>query len=195
MQKLYCYVDESGQDAGSTFFVVVAVVSDGDQDKLRARLVQIETAAKTHGLKWHKSRSDRRINYLRMVWESGITQGDIFFGIYKKPLPYFFPLLEIVEKAIEYKAKKHYRAIVCVDGIDRKKAAELTNALRLKGIHLDFVKGKKDESEPVIRLADMCAGCIRATTQRDGDERPLFKKALQKKYLQAITTQHPLAGG
>ena len=27
IQKVYCYVDETGQDAGSDFFVVVAVVA------------------------------------------------------------------------------------------------------------------------------------------------------------------------
>ena len=31
-QKLYAYVDESGQDIKSSFFVVVAVVSDEEQD-------------------------------------------------------------------------------------------------------------------------------------------------------------------
>jgi len=30
MQKLYCYVDETGQDPASEFFIVVAVVTMGD---------------------------------------------------------------------------------------------------------------------------------------------------------------------
>lgn len=193
-QKLHCYVDETGQDVGSNFFIVVAVVSDSDQEKLRDNLLQLETAAGTHGLKWHKSRFDRRINYLRMVLERKMAQGDVFFGIYQKPLPYFFPLLEILKKAIKRKTKERYRATVYVDGVDRKKAAELTNALRLQDIQLNLVKSRRDESEPIIRLADMWAGCIRAAIQRQGDERTLLEKALRTGHLQAITTQYPLTG-
>jgi hypothetical protein len=41
-EKLYCYVDETGQDAASTVFVVVAVVSAEEQDALRQALMEIE---------------------------------------------------------------------------------------------------------------------------------------------------------
>ena len=42
MRKLYCYVDETGQDIGSEFFIVVAVVSDEDQYRLRRQLTDKE---------------------------------------------------------------------------------------------------------------------------------------------------------
>ena len=51
-----------------------------------------------------------------------IARGEIFFGSYPKPLPYFFPLLEVLEEAIRVKAIPPYTARVYVDGIDRKKA-------------------------------------------------------------------------
>ena len=38
IQKLYCYVDETGQDKGSDFFIVVAVVSEKEQALLRDQL-------------------------------------------------------------------------------------------------------------------------------------------------------------
>jgi hypothetical protein len=40
MQKLYCYVDETGQDTASSIFVVVAVVSAQDQEPLREALME-----------------------------------------------------------------------------------------------------------------------------------------------------------
>jgi len=47
MQRLYCYVDEIGQDAASNIFVVVAVVNDQEQEPLRQALMEIEHLAET----------------------------------------------------------------------------------------------------------------------------------------------------
>ena len=41
----------------------------------------------------------------------------------------FFPMLEVLEGAIKSKGKLNTTARVFVDGIDRQKASELTNAL------------------------------------------------------------------
>ncbi|MDP2909665.1 MAG: hypothetical protein Q8N69_01165 [bacterium] len=46
MQKLYCYVDETGQDTKSEFFIVVVVVNDENQELLRGNLCKIEALAK-----------------------------------------------------------------------------------------------------------------------------------------------------
>ena len=72
MKKLYCYVDESGQDAKSEIFVVVAVVTAKDQDIIRKKLIDIEREAKTNKLKWHKTRHDRRLKYLTLVLDRKI---------------------------------------------------------------------------------------------------------------------------
>lgn len=48
-----------------------------------------------------------------------------------------------------------------VDGIDKTIAKKLTNILRTRGVRLNLVRSRRDESEPLIRLADMWAGCIR----------------------------------
>jgi hypothetical protein len=181
--KLYCYVDETGQDAASTVFVVVAVVSAEEQDGLRRALMKIEEDAGTGSRKWHKSRSERRLRYLALVLDRHIASGDVFFGCYEKPLPYFFPFIEILERAIRAKGLTSYTARVFVDGIDRQKARELTNALRLRGVSLERVKGRRDESEPVIRLADMWAGCIRAALRGSSDEAVILDSALHRQYL------------
>jgi hypothetical protein len=132
--KLYCYIDETGQDDASSMFIVVAVISVQEQEPLREALVRIEKEAGTGGRKWHKSSASRRLRYLSLAFEKKIAAGEIFFGSYQKPLPYFFPMLEVLEHAIKKKATHPYTARIFVDGIDRKKAAELTNALRLRGV-------------------------------------------------------------
>jgi len=74
-QKLYCYVDESGQDPQSIFFVVVAVVSDQQQDDLREKLYAIEQHARTGFRKWHKSQPKRRLGYLEAVLDQEVGAG------------------------------------------------------------------------------------------------------------------------
>lgn len=193
-QKLYCYVDEAGQDPASSAFIVVAVVSAQEQEKLRQTLLKIEHEAGTGHRKWHKSRPGRRLGYLDMVLEKNVGRGEVFYGSYPKPLPYFFPFLEVLEHAIKVKAAKPYIAQVFVDGIDHKKAVELTNALRLCGISLELVRSRRDESEPLIRLADMWAGCIRSALIGGTEEQAFLKNAIRMKCLMPTKENAPSTG-
>lgn len=185
-QKLYCYVDETGQDSGTEFFVVVAVVSDRDQNLIRKQLFKIESSAKIGLRKWHKSKDERKRRFLQLVLEKKIGKGEIYFGRYKKPIPFFLPMLEVLEKSILDKAEENYKAIVYVDGIDKKKASELTSALRVRKIKLEFVRSARDESEPLIRLADRWAGCIGTAFSGNKPEKRIFEKAKEQKYLQKV---------
>lgn len=186
MQKLYCYVDETGQDVGSEFFIVVAIVSDKKQDLLRRNLYKIESLTKIGKRKWHKSSSERKKQYLQLVIKEEICRGEIYFGHYRKPIPYFLPMLDTIEKAILDKVKDDYKSIVYVDGIDKKKAKELTNALRIKKIRLSLVRSVRDESEPLIRLADRWAGCIRASFLDKKEYKDIFKNAESKGYIKKV---------
>lgn len=179
-------MDEAGQDPASGFFVVVAVVSEGEQDSLRKKLEQLEKTAGTNRKKWHKVRHANRLRYLTFLLEQKIIAGGVYIAHYYKPLPYFFPMIEVVEKAVKAAAIKPYRANIYVDGIDRYKAHQLTNALRERGISLRIVKNRRDESEPFIRLADMWAGCIRDSLLKHADTQDLFKRAKQQGYLKDI---------
>jgi len=185
-EKLYCYVDETGQDPTSSVFVVVVVVGAENQEALRQTLMNIEDAAETGRRKWHKSRSERRLRYLRLVLESNFVRPDVFYGVYPKPIPYFFPMLEVLEGAIKIKGKLNTTARVLVDGIDRQKASELTNALRVRGVSLEKVRSRRDESEPMIRLADMWAGCIRAAREGSQDEGKMLDAALKLACLSSL---------
>jgi Protein of unknown function (DUF3800) len=189
-RKLYAYVDEAGQDDTSQFFVVSTVVTEKEQDGIREQLLAIEAEAKTYGLKWHRSRHDRRVKYLTLVLNRKVAAGCVYIGRYPKPIPYTPPLIYVIEQAVKDReaAKGYYRAIVRVDGINRKVAITLTNALRAQGVSLKLVKGKRDEGEPLIRLADMWAGCIRSALLGEKDSEALFNRAKEAGYLKEVTT-------
>src|SRR3989344_7244377 len=186
MKKLYCYVDESGQDAKSEIFVIFAVVTAKDQDIIRKKLIDIEREAKTNKLKWHKTRHDRRLKYLTLVLDRKIASGEVYTAHYKKPIPYFFPIIDLLEKAIKDAISVTYKARIYVDGIDKQKAKQLTNALRASGISLRMVKSRRDESEPIIRLADMWAGCIRSSLLGHEKAKQIVEQAKSQNYLHQI---------
>jgi len=123
--------------------------------------------------------------------ERGIGAGEIFFGTFPKPVPFFFPMLEVLESAIRAAASPPYTARIFVDRIDGKKAAELTNALRLRGISLEMVRSRRDESEPLIRLADMWAGCIRAAILGRRPEQELLRRAGETNCIRSTKEKTP----
>ena len=48
-QKLYCYVDETGQDTKGAMFLVVVVITAEDPDALRTALERIERVSPLPG--------------------------------------------------------------------------------------------------------------------------------------------------
>ena len=67
----------------------------------------------------------------------------------------------------------------------------MTNALRIRGVSLGMVRGRRDESEPLIRLADMWAGCLRSALLGGTAEQTLVKRALEAKYLRPTKENAP----
>jgi len=186
-KKLYCYVDETGQDAGSDFFIVVSIVSEAELQGLRSQLTDLEGETKLGQKKWHKSRPAEREDFLKQVVRRSLGAGEVYYARFEKPLPFFLPLMETVEKAIKDKAgSEAYKATVYVDGIDKKKARELTGGLRLKGISLSYVRSARDESEVFIRLADRWAGCIRQALEGESGTKQILTKAERDGYLRPL---------
>jgi hypothetical protein len=184
--KLYCYVDESGQDVRSDSFIVVSIVSSDDQEKLRTKLLEVEKNSGIGQRKWHKSRSPEREFFLASVVEKKVAAGSIYCGRYKKPLAFFSPLLETLSGAIQFAAPEDYRCVIYVDGIDDANAMQLTTELRSRGIKTAMVRTARDESEPMIRLADRWAGCIRASLEGDNENKNLLGRARASDYLQLL---------
>jgi hypothetical protein len=185
-QKLFCYVDETGQDDRSNFFIVVTIIGVGDQQELKDALVQIEQDSRIGGKKWHKLRSPERESFMETIVNLGLAAGRVYFGKFKKPLPFFLPMLETLTRAIQDIADDDPQVVVYVDGIDKKKARELTNALRLKGIKAKQVRSARDESEPMIRLADRWAGCIRGQIEGNINADRVITRAIEIEYLKEV---------
>ena len=66
-QKLYCYVDESGQDTHGELFIVAVVITDDQREALLSALEQIERDSGKGANKWHKTMPQRRLDYIAAV--------------------------------------------------------------------------------------------------------------------------------
>lgn len=193
-QKLYCYADESGQDPSSPNFIAVAVVIPRDmKDTYQQQLLTIEQSVPTHGLKWHKTKRERGFQYLTAVLDQDIAKEETFIGYFQKPTPYFFPIVDTIENAIKRATVDipHYKATVYLDGVDAQKATQLTNALRSHDIRLRHVRSARDESEPLIRLADMWAGCARAASLGDKKAERVISHAYDQRHLIIVIPKRP----
>lgn len=185
-KKLYCFVDETGQDAGSQLFIVAAVIAWDDVPALRASLMELEKELKVGSKKWHKLRQQSRMEFMEAFLREKYPNLKIYFGHFKKPTLYYFPTLEVIEKALG-SFSQPVQAVVSIDGLDAISAKKMTNALRSKHLQLKLVKGWRDESEVLIRLADRWAGCLRlAFVDRNKDCKELVSRAEKRGVLKEI---------
>jgi hypothetical protein len=62
MQKLYCYVDESGQATQGNTFVVTVVIAQTERDDLILILDQIEGQSGKGSKKWTNAKDTARVD-------------------------------------------------------------------------------------------------------------------------------------
>ena len=78
-QKLYCYVDESGQDTEGRFFLVAVVITGKGRDELQQKLEEIERRTRKGRVKWHRSSFSRRVDYIRSILDLPELSGALHF--------------------------------------------------------------------------------------------------------------------
>ena len=185
-KKLYCYVDETGQDVGSKVFIIVAVVVISNVDAARERLQELEAKTRIGKIKWHKSDYKYRIKFMEEFLLGDNKDLRIYFLKVRKPVFYYLPTVEILQRAIAANNASNTQAIICIDGLDKFSGKKYTNALRTKTLKIKLAKGARDESEALIRLADRWAGCIRMALSGNEDCEALMARAEKKGILKEV---------
>lgn len=180
--KLYCFVDETGQDTLGAFFIVAIVVTDDQQHELEKELEAIEQSVgkKT---KWMKTRDKVRTAYVDELLKSDLP-AMIFVKNFAPSGKNGFDDLEVLAtaQAISTYRETHsiredeYKLTITVDGLSKTIAARMASEFRKLGIKPRKIVGKKDESSAVLRLADAVAGL----TREAHEGRPEYKKLESK---------------
>ena len=185
-KKLYCFVDETGQDAGSERFIVVAVIVTADVNEARERLEKLERSTHILNIKWHKSDYRYRIQFMEEFLRQDNQNLRIYFLKVNKLVFYYLPMVEIIRKSIFENSAPGAQAIVCIDGLDKFSAKKFTNTLRTEKLKIKLAKGARDESEALIRLADRWAGCVRMALSGNEQCKVLVARAKKKGLLKEV---------
>ena len=166
-QRLYCYVDESGQHNFGQLFVVSVVLAGPERDDLLQACELIEERTGKGRLKWIKTACARRSAYLRQVFDNPLFCGPLNFAIFQNNQDYPGATALIVAKAIRARREVGYKATVTIDGLTR--AQQQTTAVAL------------------IRLADSVCGLVVAALEGQTVMCALFDRALGSGFLKDIS--------
>jgi hypothetical protein len=186
MQKLYCYVEETGQDTKGDFFLVSVVVTGEEHDQIRRQVEQIEYATKRGALKWHKTAFELRLAYLEALIRHPLFVGTVYFSHYRHTTLYADLTVLVVAKAILQKVRADYKATVVVDGLKSSEVKRFTKGLRQLNIRVRKVRGIRDESDALIRLADSMAGFVRDAIEGKEYAQVLYQEAIEKGVIREI---------
>lgn len=184
-QKLYCYVDENGQDTKGDIFIVTVVVTSKERDELLNLCERIEKDSGKGKFKWGKAESTRRLNYLKDVFSRTIFKRKLRFSVYRGKTDYDLATIMGIAKAIHLNQLKNYTTLIYVDGLAKTKRHEYGSELRKLGVPTRKVQGvTKDENNSLTRLADAIAGFIRDVLDGEkGEVKEVFEEAINQESL------------
>jgi hypothetical protein len=181
-QKLYAYVDESGQDTKGMMFVVSVLVLGKERETVLQQLEKIEIESGKKNMKWHKSRPVFRMQYLERVTQLQRLKGRIFFEIFSDTKKYIDLTSFTTAKAILKRSSEDYRARVFIDGFKRKELEIFRRGLRALKVKARQIRGvKKDENDAFIRLVDAICGLVRDAKEDNEWARGILSKLKKNK--------------
>ncbi|HEY5668109.1 MAG TPA: DUF3800 domain-containing protein [Candidatus Saccharimonadales bacterium] len=190
LHKLYCYVDETGQDTLGEYFIVAIIVAGGRQQELEQYLEDIErsTGKKT---KWMKTRDRLRIAYTEAVTRRQLP-AMVFVKSYSGKKDYdTLEVLATVQAISLYRdahgiREDEYKLTITIDGLSKTAGARMASEFRKLGVKPRKIVGKKDESSAVIRLADAIAGLVREAHEGRPEYQRLKVKMKRTKILREL---------
>ncbi len=185
-QTIYAFVDETGQDTKGELFIVSVVVTDEEYECINDALIEIEQRSKKGLDKWRKARFKRRLAYIKAVIANPLFNGAIFFSHYTESQAYFELTVETTARAIQRKAEETQPATVVVDGLSGQSIDRFKKSLRKLQVNARKVRGVRDESEPIIRLADAIAGFVRDFIEGQEYAGEWYEKAISSGVIREI---------
>src|SRR3989344_7571985 len=149
IKKLYCYVDETGQDTEGKLFIVSVVVASNERDELMKLCEKIEKESGKGKFKWGKAEKKLRLDYLKRIFETKIFKGKLRYSVFRDTKDYDLATIVAVSSDLHFKEPaQNYTTLVYVDGLSKSKRHEYGSQLRKLGVPTKKVQGvTKDRSE------------------------------------------------
>src|SRR5437588_2041248 len=86
-KKVYCFVDETGQDTQGHLFIVSVVIPE-NKDSFLTYVEDLEIRSGKEKFKWGKADPDKRLQYLTELLTQNKYQFKVCFSINKKTREY-----------------------------------------------------------------------------------------------------------
>lgn len=168
-ERIDLYVDESGQDTKGQLFIVAGVAVE-DSNKFRQLCRDLEKTSRKGLAKWGKANRNNRLVYLRTVISDDRFRDILLFSyVSRKTKNYVEATIRGIDLAVASLDPFDAPVFVYVDGLVKTQYKEYKNRLRQLGCPIEKVRGRKDENEPLIRLADAVAGATRDLLEKYAD--------------------------
>ena len=180
--RLNLYVDESGQDTRGLLFIV-AVVAVEKSDELSRLCESFERTSGKGKKKWSGARKDKRLAYLRAAISGAASlKAILFYSVFRVTTDYDEATIAGIKKLVRRLSPFNFKVYVYVDGLGKKKCSRYKTCLRKRGYPVEKVSGiRKDENDPLIRLADAVAGASRDLLERgDSELGEIFSQAKER---------------
>jgi hypothetical protein len=192
MQKLYVYVDETGQDARSDFFFVSVIIAHEDRDALIKLLEQIEQATGKGRRKWMDARHKQRLAYIQRVITTPLFKGRLFYAAYPSKTDFLTRTVLATARAITVFAEEDYKATVLIDGLQNAQVQWVGTEWRRLHIRTRKVRGvRKEEANELMRLADCVCGFVRAALTGNQEFNRLLRRAKKRLYPGTVGNKKP----
>lgn len=187
--KLFCYVDETGQDTQGRLFIVAIVVTESERDALRKQCSAIEFGSGKGQRKWVKSKHDRRLAYMKQVLQIPALYGKLCFEASYDHVDYLEATVRAIAGSLRLVESAEFQATVLIDGLPRSEEREVGLQLRRLGVPVKKVRGAKDETDVLIRLADAVCGFVRAALEGQPDMRSLLDEQLRHGVVREVSSK------
>lgn len=176
-KKLYCFVDETGQDTQGKLFLVAIILTDIEAlSTLESELLDIELLSGKKKLKWNKTKNDLKVEYLKQILTIKALKRSIYYSIYHDSLEYSKLTSLTIAKTILTKANSEYEVSIIIDGLNDKERIKVTTELKSLRIKYRKIRGMKDEQNVFLRLADSMAGFLRDVSENQSYANTLMKQ-------------------
>lgn len=185
--KLYCFVDETGQDTKGTFFLVVVVLKDSKTlDQLEQGLVAAEESSGKRKQKWNKSHHSAKQQYLNALMREDTLKESIYYSQYRETKAHVLFTSLTIAKAVLAQRNKDYTVTVIIDGLNNKERDLVRTELKKLDIKYRKIRGMGDEQSAFLRLADAMAGFLRDNIEGESYAVGLMPRFIQKGIINEI---------
>ncbi len=182
MKKLYCYIDENGQDTKGRIFIVSVIVTEENRDELLTLCEQLEKASGKQKDKWGRSKHDRRMRYINHIFADNRFKGLLRYEVFLKTKDYDALTIAAIISSVGWrKPSGKFTTLIYVDGLSKTKRQEYGARLRHMGLPVRRIRGiARDETNALTRLADSIAGFVRDAIDGNSEEiKKVFREAKQ----------------